>query len=159
MVPLVRQLRPKDRSGLESLLRKIAEFGPDQVSLILDLLSVYLKQLGQMEYIFYVAVSAQDQILGFICYGPTPLTQGTFDIYWLGVDPDCAGQGIAVRLLHKVEKTILAGSGRLIVIEQSTTPANSAIRAFFLKNGYCQQGTIADFYRPAEDRLTFVKYL
>ena len=28
-----------------------------------------------------------ERLLGYACTGPTPATEGTFDLYWLAVDP------------------------------------------------------------------------
>jgi len=34
---------------------------------------------------------------GYICYGPTPMTDGTYDLYWIASDPRVRGQGSAPR--------------------------------------------------------------
>jgi len=98
-------------------------------------------------------------VLGYLCYGPTPLTEGTYDLYWIAVDPDYAGQGIGTRLLKHFENEVRRKQGYLIVIETSSTPEYTDTREFYLRKGYLLAETIKDFYRRGEDRVTYTKYL
>jgi len=42
------------------------------------------------------------QLHGYACYGPTPLTQGVYDLYWIVVDPQLSGKGFGRYLLEYV---------------------------------------------------------
>ncbi len=90
---------------------------------------------------------------------PYSLTDGTFDLYWIAVDPAWAGQGVGTLLLRRVESMLKEDNGRLIVIETSSSQQYALTRQFYEKNGYVLAETIKNFYRPGEDRVTFVKYL
>ena len=94
-----------------------------------------------------------------MCFGPTPLTQGTFDLYWIAVDPACCARGVGTRLLLAAEEVMRSQYGRLVLIETSSGGGYELTRQFYLKNGYTLAETIPDFYRPGEDRVTFTKYL
>ena len=107
---------------------------------------------------YYFIVDKEDgQIMGYTCYGPRALTDRTYDLYWIAVDPPYAGQGIGTHLLQRIEELVLAANGRLIVIETSSSSEYAAPRQFYLKNGYNLAETIRDFYRDGEDRVTYVK--
>jgi ribosomal protein S18 acetylase RimI-like enzyme len=67
-------------------------------------------------------VDDQDQPVGYICYGPTPMTQGTFDLYWIVVDPNVQGRGIGSELLNFLEEVVREKEGRMILADTSTIP-------------------------------------
>jgi len=51
---------------------------------------------------------------------PTPLTEGTWDIYWIVVDNAFRGTGIGRALLRHAEQEIQNAGGRMILIETSS---------------------------------------
>jgi ribosomal protein S18 acetylase RimI-like enzyme len=155
----LRNLLAKDKSGLEGMLSRVKEFNAEDQALAMELVQITLDQPDQKDYYFFVAADAADQVVGFVCYGPTPLTQGTYDLYWIAVEPVHAGNGVGSLLLKTVEEIVCAGYGRLMVIETSSDPIYERTRGFYLKNGYILAETIKDFYRDGEDRVTYVKRL
>jgi ribosomal protein S18 acetylase RimI-like enzyme len=144
---------------LNQLLSKITVFDAEDRAIAIELLDIYLEDPAQEDYEFFVASDNDSQMIGYICYGPTPLTEGTYDLYWIAVDPRYGGQGIGTLLMRQLESTLKAKHGRLVVIETSSSQQYKLTRRFYLKNGYVVAETIKDFYRPGEDRVTFVKYL
>ena len=64
-------------------------------------------------------------LAGWICWGPTPCTLGTCDLYWIVVDPAQHSAGIGSLLLAEMEQQ-LAGVARLIVVE---TAGRDGVRA------------------------------
>jgi GNAT superfamily N-acetyltransferase len=154
----LRKFIREDRPNLARLLSRIKEFTPEDQGLALELADVYLNIPDQKDYDFILAVNEENRIIGFACFGPTPLTEGTFDLYWIGVDPDYAGHGLGSRMLKWVEEKAISAHGRLMVIETSSAPQYTATRKFYLKNGYTLAEAIKDFYQVGEDRVTYVKY-
>jgi ribosomal protein S18 acetylase RimI-like enzyme len=153
----IRQISNLDRPGLAVLLSRISAFDDDDRSVALELVDWNLDNPDKRDYLFFVAIAGEGELIGYVCYGPTPLTEGTFDLYWIAVDPAWAGQGIGSLLLRKVESTLKEENGRLIVIETSSGQQYALTRQFYMKNGYTLAETIKDFYRPGEDRVTFIK--
>lgn len=98
-------------------------------------------------------------MLGYACFGPHPLTQGTYDLYWIVVDPDAQGRGIGHALLSRVEAEVRARGGRLLLVETSGTPAYVPARRFYEASGYRCEAAIHDFYAPGDDLLIFSKDL
>ena len=158
MTIVIRKAIREDRSALDQLLSKITVFDAEDRAIAIELLDIYLKDPVQEDYQFSVAFDHDSQMIGYLCYGPTPLTEGTYDLYWIAVDPQYAGQGVGTLLMRQLESILKANHGRLIVIETSSSQQYALTRQFYLKNGYVLAETIKDFYRPGEDRVTFVKY-
>jgi ribosomal protein S18 acetylase RimI-like enzyme len=155
----LRKLIQTDRPAIIRLLHRINGFHQDDIDITIELLDIFLYQHGQKEYEFLVAVNEAGWILGFICYGPTPLTDGTYDLYWIAVDPDYEGKGIGSRMFQMMEDCIRRDHGRLLIIETSSDPNYAAAQRFYLKCGCALAEDIHDFYHVGEDRLTYTKYL
>jgi ribosomal protein S18 acetylase RimI-like enzyme len=109
----------------------------------------------------YFTLVAEDggKIAGYICYGETPCTVGTWDIYWIAVDRQKRGRGIGKVLSETAEAAIKQAGGRLAVIETSSTPLYENTRNFYLGRGYETVARIPDFYSPGDDKLILLKKL
>jgi len=155
----LRELNKSDRPGLVSLLVGIPSFDAEDQAVALELIDIALNDSDQIDYLFMLAVNEKDQPIGYACYGPTPLTEGTYDLYWIAVSGALSGKGIGTTLLRAVEEDIARRHGRLLIIETSSSQEYEKTRQFYLKNNYPLAETIKDFYRPGEDRVTFIKRL
>src|SRR5574341_710770 len=102
----IRLLRREDRSSIERILRQTQVFLEMEVQCALELLDIYLNYAEQKDYICAGVVDASDQPAGYVCYGPTPMTAGTYDLYWIAVDPQWHGRGFGSLLLEYVEQQI-----------------------------------------------------
>jgi D-alanine-D-alanine ligase len=91
-----------------------------------------------------------------ISRGPTPCTLGTYDLYWMAVDPTLHGAGIGSAMVRAMERR-LAGAARLIVVETAGRPEYAPTRAFYQARGYRFASRIPDFYAPGDDQVVFVK--
>lgn len=159
MISKLRKLNSNDRQGLESMLAGIPSFDTDDRTVALELVDIALNDPDQMDYLFVLAVGDSDRPIGYACYGPTPLTEGTYDLYWIAVASDLSGKGIGTSLLKAVEEDLQSRKGRMLIIETSSSDGYEKTRQFYIKNGYPLTETIKDFYRPGEDRVTFIKRL
>ncbi len=123
-----------------------------------ELIDSYLDDPSGSGYNILVA-EVDSTVAGYICYGPTPLTEGTWDIYWIAVGRENQDQGIGSALIKSAEKGILKARGRLSIIETSSTPAYEKTRSFHLSHGYEIVARIPDFYAPGDDKLVLSKRL
>ena len=92
-------LRPvgrAQRARLEQLTAATGRFRPEEVATALELLDESLA--GDEDYRFLGAYDG-DEIVGYACWGRTPGTAGTCDLYWIVVDPVRQQQGIGTELL------------------------------------------------------------
>ena len=152
-----RDLHTTDRPILADLLSGVQDFDLDDQVIAIELIDIAIQQPEQTDYYFQVAADQDDHAVGYACYGPTPLTDGTYDLYWIAVEPAIAGQGIGTMLLKAVEAEIRRRNGRMVVIETSSNPIYELTRKFYLKNGYVLAESIPDFYREGENRNTYIK--
>ena len=155
----IRPLVGKDRAALLSVLIKTRSFTSAEIDVVMELIDIVLKDPIEKDYHIYCMVDVQDQAIGYICYGPTPMAQGTFDLYWIAVDPDFQGQRVGSTLLNFLEEVLKAEGGRLILADTSTIPHYEKTQKFYLKNGFQEVARIPDYYHPGNDRITFCRRL
>ncbi|MDP2730377.1 MAG: GNAT family N-acetyltransferase [Dehalococcoidales bacterium] len=140
------------------LLRNTPEFKPSEVTVAEEVIESYLDNPEGSGYYIFVAVIASS-IAGYLCYGPTPLTENTWDIYWIAVSAEKRGSGIGSALIKAAEKEIRHAKGRLVIIETSSTPAYEETIRFYLGCGYEMIARIPDFYSAGDDKLVLQKRL
>ncbi|MES2176266.1 MAG: GNAT family N-acetyltransferase [Gemmatimonadota bacterium] len=116
-------------------------------------------QVPQSDYEFLGAFGDDDTLLGYACFGPTPSTDGTYDLYWLAVHPDAHGHGVGRALVRAVEETLTARSVRMLVAETSSRADYENTRRFYTRAGYAEAARVRDFYRPADDRIIYTTRL
>jgi GNAT superfamily N-acetyltransferase len=100
-----------------------------------------------------------DRLLGYACFGATPATDGTYDLYWLAVDPAAQGRGVGTALVRAVEQKLLDRGARLLVVETSSRPDYEGTRRFYARSGYMEAARVRDFYAPADDRIVLTTRL
>ena len=140
------------------ILQDTPEFKPSEVVVADEVIDSYLQDPVGSGYYALVA-EADSAIAGYICYGPTPLTDGTWDLYWQAVAQAKRGQGIGGALMEAAEREIRKAQGRLAIIETSSTPAYEKTLHFHLGRGYEVIARIPDFYAPGDDKLILQKRL
>ena len=153
--PALRPLSAADRRRIEEITRAVRVFRDDEVPVALEVFDGAVA--GSPDYLALGAV-LDERLVGWICWGPTPCTLGTYDLYWMAVDPALQGSGIGAALLREMEGR-LAGSARLIVVETAGRPDYRPTRAFYEARGYRKAAIIPDFYAPGDDQVVYVKAL
>ena len=150
------QLRPlttADRDRLEAITRSTGLFSDDEIPVALEVFDAAVA--GSDDYAA-LGAAAGDTLAGWICWGPTPCTVGTFDLYWIAVDPAQHNAGIGSLLLADMERQ-LAGLARLVVVETAGRAAYAPTRAFYERRGYVAVARIPDFYAPGDDQVVYTK--
>jgi len=155
----IRPLLEKDRAKLLSVLIKTGAFTSAEIDVAMELIDIVLKDRVQKDYQIDCMVDDQDAAIGYICHGPTPMAQGTFDLYWIAVDPDFQEQGAGSKLLSFLEEAVKTRGGRMILADTSTVPQYEKTQRFYVKNGFQQVARIPDYYHSGNDRITFCRRL
>ncbi len=153
--PALRPLSAADRRRIEEITRAVLVFRDDEVPVALE---VFDGAVGGSPDYLALGATVDERLVGWICWGPTPCTLGTYDLYWMAVDPAMQGSGIGAALLREMEGR-LAGSARLIVVETAGRPDYRPTRAFYEARGYRKAAIIPDFYAPGDDQVVYVKTL
>lgn len=142
------------RGRVREILTATAVFRPDEVSVALELFD---DQTGG-DYEF-VGGFEGEELIGYACFGATPGTDRTFDLYWIAVHPRAQGQGGGSHLLSEVEQRLRDRGARLLVAETSSRADYETTRRFYLARGYREAARMRDFYAPNDDRVFFTKHL
>ncbi len=152
-------LRSRDRARVAELLVSTGVFSDEEVEVALELFDVSVSDpragaddATAPDYEFTGAFDGE-RLLGYACAGPTPATEGTFDLYWLAVDPSVQGKGVGRTIVRDVERQLRARGARMLLVETSSRPDYSKTRAFYARCGYTEAARIRDFYAPADDRI------
>lgn len=152
-------LRPvgrAQRARLEELTAATGLFRPEEVTTAVELLDQSLA--GDDDYRF-VGAYAGETLVGYACWGPTPGTEGTWDLYWIVVDPTRQGRGIGTRLLEEVERRLTAHGARLIVVETSSRADYDPTRRFYETRGFTRAAELPGYYAPGDDLVIYLKDL
>lgn len=146
-----------DRGALADLVSRDGLFTKDEVTVALELIDAALEE-PKGEY--RVLVAEHDGMLsGYICYGPTPMTDGTWDLYWIATHPDARGQGVARALVERMEAELRGFGARLIRVETSQQESYGAAHAFYERMGYPCAARLPAFYKQGDDLLILLKRL
>ena len=124
-----------DKPALMQILQNTPEFKPFEVTVAEELIDYYLADGVKSGYNILIAED-DGEVAGYICYGETPCTVGTWDIYWIAVSREKRGKGIGKMLSGAAEAAMKKARGRLVFIETSSTPLYENTRQFYLGRGY-----------------------
>ncbi len=144
------------RARLEQLTRGTGLFREEEVATAVELLDESVA--GDDDYQFVGAFEG-DQLVGYACWGPTPGTAATSDLYWIVVDRVRQSAGVGSQLLGEVERRLTADGRRLVVVETSSRSDYAPTRSFYEARGYTRTATIPGYYAPGDDLVVFTKDL
>ncbi|OGV70263.1 MAG: hypothetical protein A2283_00390 [Lentisphaerae bacterium RIFOXYA12_FULL_48_11] len=153
---VIRRTSVEDRNAIITITEGTGYFRPDEIEVAREVLDDALLKGPEGHYQSFTAES-NGRAVGWICFGPTPCTLGTFDIYWLVVDPVCQRMGIGGALMRQAETLIASRSGRMSVIETSGKGLYDSTRCFYHKLGYSEQARIAGFYADGDDKIIYTR--
>ncbi|HYC90238.1 MAG TPA: N-acetyltransferase [Thermoanaerobaculia bacterium] len=154
----IRPIQVSDRERVREILIATARFTRQEVGWAMEL--VELATTGaRSEYEAHVIEDATGIVQGYVLFGPTPMAEGVFDLYWIAVDPRRQGQGFGQLLLRFVETELRRRDGRMLLIETSSKRSYAPTVRFYQQAGYREISRIKDFYRIEDDKVVFSKSL
>jgi ribosomal protein S18 acetylase RimI-like enzyme len=107
----------------------------------------------------FIGAFEEDTLIGYVCFGATPSTDRTYDLYWIAVHPKAQRSGAGAALMTEVEWQLEQRGARLVVVETSSRDDYASTRRFYHKRGYNEAARVRDFYSPGDDRVVFSKRL
>lgn len=156
--PAIRASRLSDRDAILEFMRGTGMFRPDEIDIAAEVLDDALAAGPAGHYQSYTA-ELFGRIVGWVCFGPTPCTVGTYDIYWIAVDQSMQGKGIGKALMTHSEQLIRQLGGRLAIVETNGREEYNPTRQFYLRCGYTLAARVQDFYSIGDDKVIFTKVL
>jgi ribosomal protein S18 acetylase RimI-like enzyme len=133
-------------------------FRPDEVDVAVELVEERLAKGEASGYYFFFA--ERDGLpAGYVCYGSTPCTIGSFDLYWIVVAKENQGNGLGLELMRLAEVAAKKMGGRNMYVETSGKELYVSTRKFYEKAGYAKAATLPDFYDLGDDKIIYQKAL
>lgn len=154
---LIRPPIPYDRSRILHLLKTRQTFNDREIQIAMDVFDDALSEVREHDYHVYCALDDEENLIGYICYGPNSMTDSNYDVYWIAVDKQCGQHGIGSKLLSFAEREIALNGGGNVYIETSSTEPYKPARSFYKKHGYEIASVVKNFYRPGDHKLIFMK--
>jgi ribosomal protein S18 acetylase RimI-like enzyme len=148
--------RPEDREAIGAVARTAGVFTAEEEQTVLELFDAHLKSADSGYE--WLSAYAADRLVGFACYGPTPLARGAFDLYWICTDPGWRTRGVGRSLFAAIEAEIRKREARLLMIWTSNAKPYLPANKFYERMGCGCSARIRDYYQPGEDMVVFVKY-
>ncbi|HVX38853.1 MAG TPA: GNAT family N-acetyltransferase [Gemmatimonadaceae bacterium] len=157
------------RNRIREILDATSVFRDEEVAVALELFdetfasgparAPYDPGDGVANYEFVGSFSPEGELVAYVCYGATPGTDRTYDLYWIATDPRFQGGGAGSSLLDEVERRLRQREARLLVVETSSRPEYEPTRHFYEGRGYDRVAALQDYYAVGDDRVVYVKRL
>lgn len=150
---MIRNLMRDDLAAIKRVIEAVGLFPPDMLD---DMTAPHLSGAAPDE----VWLTADDGGPRAIAYAaPERMTEGTWNLLLIAVDPAAQGQGLGARLMRHVEDLLAARGHRVLLVETSGLAEFAGARAFYERLGYQREAVIRDYYRAGEDKIVFRKPL
>jgi len=151
---MIEAARKEDGPAILAISAAVRVFSPEEVETVGELWEDYL-QRGEAGDYHFIVYREGSQVLGYGVYGHKALTEGTWDFYFMGVDPAAHSRGIGRAILKRVETEAAAHGGYLVLIETSMSPGYAAARHLYESAGYTREALIRDFYARGDDMVLY----
>ena len=154
----IRKFEKEDIKPLEEIVRATGVFREEEIGVAVELMDIAASEKDQQDYFLYSYVDDTGTLQGYYCAGPTPMTQRTFDLYWIAVHPRVHKKRIGHELLEHCEAQVKTMGGKLLVVETSSQPKYEPTRRFYVRHDYTETARIKDYYAQDDDLVIYSKY-
>ena len=159
------QTRPiveSDRPALAAVLASDQTFRPDEIEVAMELIDSSIGKTDDYRILvaeLHRGTPEDAWVAGYICYGRTPMTESTYDLYWVVSHADARGNGIARTLVQSMETLLREQGATGIRVETSSEGGYVAARKLYQRLDYPVAAQFADFYRKGDDLIVYYKCL
>lgn len=143
---------PTDPERVEALVAATGVFTDEEVSVARELVQSTVDASEVYRFLF---AERDGELVGYTCFERIPLSDLSWDLYWIAVHPSARGTGLAVDLMVRTSNIIRRRGGRFVFAETSSTDPYQRSRAFYLKAGFTEAARFADFYRDGDDKVIY----
>ena len=106
----IRQLVAEDRPAIREMLEACGAFSGEEVQVALEVLDTGVAGGMDGDYLLFGA-EVEGVTRGYTCFGMTPLTRGTWHLYWICVHPSVEAQGVGRALQAHAEAFVGSRGG------------------------------------------------
>ncbi len=150
----IRSITQSDLPDLKKVLDSIELFPSEMLD---EMISDNFNN-AETEEIWFTATENDTPIAIGFC-APEQLTEGTYNLYAIGVKSDMQGKGIGSEMMTYLENLLREKGHRILIVDTSGTEAFAMTRRFYEKLNYHQEAVIRDFWKEGDDKVTFWKKL
>jgi len=158
-VTLRRDVRIADAEAVRRLVTATNFFHAAEIEIAVELVEETLANPQTGDYHFLFADDGGVGVVGYSCFGPIPLTLGSWDLYWIAVDPACQGTGLGRRLLRESEDLARTAGAEQFFVDTSGRPQYAPTRGFYERCGYHAVAVLDDFYAPGDAKAVYCRRL
>jgi ribosomal protein S18 acetylase RimI-like enzyme len=155
---MIRPTTPEDIEALTAIAERTSVFKPHEIVALGEVLDDYFAVNHDEGHRSYTADS-DGRVAGFVYFAPVAMTDRTWDLWWIAVDPASQGSGVGKKLILFAEDEMRKAGGRLLTIDTADTREYEPTRRFYLRVGYLLAATLPDYYRDGEGKCIFSKHL
>ena len=151
---MIREIIKSDIPALKNVLDNCDLFPSEYLE---DMLTDYFTN-PETEHIWFT-YEKNNSVVAIAYCAPMELTNGTYNLYAIGIHNDQQHQGIGTQMISYVEEKLKADGHRVLIVETSSSDSQEAARNFYLKCGYTNEATLRDFWDDGDDKVIFWKRL
>lgn len=152
-----RELKESDKGFIEEILISTGFFYDYEIEVAVELAQENLEKGEEKSGYIFIMAETEEKPVAFACFGKTPCTADSFDLYWIAVHQNQKGKGLGKLLLNLMEKEVSGLGGKNIWVETSSRPLYEPTRMFYLKTGYEIIAELPDFYGENDNKNIFLK--
>jgi ribosomal protein S18 acetylase RimI-like enzyme len=153
---MIRPAVAADVPRLVELTAATGFFKPADVETLQGVLDDFFEEADGHQCVVY---EDGGRIVGYAYYADAPMTDRTWYLWWIAVDPNTQGKGVGRKLMKHVEDDARRLGARLMFIETSSVPLYEPTRQFYLRIGYEQEALLRDYYHDGDGLVVFRKRL
>jgi len=150
----IRQTKSQDIKSLSHILDSTGLFPSEMLPEMIDGFLTNEKKED-----IWLSCLQNDEVIGF-CYAvPEPLTEGTWNMLAIAIQPENQGMGAGSVIIKELELLLKDGGHRILIVDTSGTQEFERTREFYRQNNYNEEARIRDFWSEGDDKIIFWKSL
>jgi len=150
----IRKVVKQDGAALKEVLNSIELFPAEMLD---DMISDYFNNPESQDIWFTATQNDQPIAIGYCA--PEKLTEGTYNLFAIGVRNDIQGKGIGRKMMAYLEDQLKQNGNRILIVETSGTDDFKLTRKFYENLNYTKEAVIRDFWAAGDDKVIYWKKL
>ena len=151
-------LHDADPAAIAALCSSTGFFTAAETAIAVELAEDRRARGGASDYRFLLA-EQDGALIAYACFGRVPMTEWSWDLYWIVVHPEAQRSGAGRALLESLSATARAEGGTLLYAETAGRALYAPTRRFYAGTGFILQAVLPDFYAPGDDKQIWVRRL
>ncbi|MEM6597397.1 MAG: GNAT family N-acetyltransferase [Cyanobacteria bacterium P01_D01_bin.36] len=153
---MIRLAYAEDEAALMSVAKSIELFEPEELEMVREMFTHDCDEGDEAESLWLVDEVDGNTVSAAYC-APERMTNGTWNLLFIGVLPVHQGKGFGSAMVRYVEQLLTGKGASLLLVE--TLADFERTRAFYRRCGYEEEATIRDYYEVGADKVIYRKAL